>query len=320
MGNGDIKLFIKDEPHKITKIKQGRQRLISCLCFEDQIIDRLLFYPWQQSEVNNPDGCASKTGWSVIPAGYAEMLKIFIEEEKCLAVDKSAWDWTMPPWVVMAYLRIKFGQTKNKTFSYMAACFNRFREVVGPNSIMRLPTGRRLRQLTWGLMKSGWFLTLSLNSFAQDAQHVLACERMGIRISMTLWAMGDDSLIYWTLDKKLLEEYLRQLATTGCLVKFANWGREFCGFRVGGTFDKPLVEPLYPDKHKYNLAYLKPKLEKDTLLSYSLIYGLSKQTWLREFEEFCPIPMGIIQSSWARGLIDLKLYFELPPDFDLGMM
>lgn len=279
-------------------------------------MDRLLFYGWQQSEIQEPAFCASKAGWSPIPGGYAEMLALFEDEERCLAIDKTAWDVTMPGWVVLAYLAVKLRQVRTVTPDYVHQVVNRFLEVVGPRAVLRLPDGRRLRQKQWGLMKSGWFLTLSLNSFAQAAQHELACLRLKIIKSPLLWAMGDDSLIYWDLAKDVVSSYMGQLAKTGCLIKHFKFEREFCGFRVFGTIANPIVNPLYEDKHKFNLSFLKKKVEWETTLSYTLIYALSDSQWIRRIHNRFDIPIGYMQRAWAKGLIELNIKFEIPDIFE----
>lgn len=311
----DIKMFVKDEPHKQGKIAAGRHRLISCLAFEDQMVDRILFYAWQRSEVDDYSACASKAGWAPIPGGYAEMLASFPEEEKSLAIDKTAWDWTMPEWVVVVYFMVKLAQVGRPGLNYARTAWNRMRQVVGPDAYVRLPSGRRWRQSFWGMMKSGWFLTLSMNSMAQAAQHELACLRMKIPRAPLLWAMGDDSLINWTLGLDVVCEYIEHLGKTGCLIKHFKFCREFCGFRVYGTEKEPVVDPLYPGKHRFSLAYVSPKVEDETTLSYTLIYALAKNYWCVDYEHHFKVPRTSMQKAWAKGLIELRLDFAIPKEF-----
>lgn len=317
MGSGpvDIKLFIKDEPHKQEKLDTRRYRLISNISFEDQVIDRCLFLPLIQMELSDVLATASKAGWAPIPEGFKAAMMYFPIEDLCRAIDKKAWDWTFPGWVVTAFVISIMMQVKNPTWPYFCAVVNRLREVMGPRAVFRLPNGRRLRQKFWGLMKSGFFLTLVMNSRAQAIQHELALLRINVKSILRLWACGDDKLIYWTLTVEEFEQYMKELDKTGCLVKHAFNRREFCGFHITGTEDHPIVNPLYPDKHKYSLAHVDEKIESDMLLSLSLIYALSSDRWIDQYSKLCPIPPGVVQRTWAWGLTPLNIGFRIPEEF-----
>lgn len=260
------------------------------------MVDRVLFYPWLQAEIENVDKVTSKTGWSPIPEGFRVLRNCFPLTES-VAVDKTAWDWTMPGWVVKAYYQAKMAQCVNPSDEYERACQNRMREVVGPSCIIRLPSGRRLRQTSWGLMKSGWLLTLSMNSAAQYFQHALACKRLGWTV-MSMWAMGDDLLMRARIEDRDLERYQKELGRTGCLVKHALRRREFAGFYFSATE----VVPLYQDKHKFALAYVKEDLEQEVLFAYHLLYSkVDNLGWVASLRPFVKFPVGNRFKAWADG-------------------
>lgn len=238
--------------------------MIFCLSMVDQVVDRILFGPWVDTELNNVGLATSKSGWSPIPGGFRALRRLF-PRRHTFAVDKAAWDWTCPEWVARLYLLSKLSGGRTYNYRYILAASSRMVEVVGDRCVIRTPAGYRLRQLEFGIMKSGWLLTLSLNSAAQLYQHVVAAFRVG-DYSPYLWAMGDDTII--RLDDEFdLDEYAAELSTTGCLLKFIHNSREFMGFDFN---DDKLVVPLYQDKHKFILDYLSPDLEQETLLSYWL--------------------------------------------------
>lgn len=304
-----IKLFIKDEPHSRSKVEEGRFRLIHCLSLEDQIVDRLLFYPWVGAELRDPMAVMAKAGWAPLPAGYQAMDAIF--NDRAVAVDKTAWDWTMPEWVVRAYVDVKLSQIRNSSPLYEWLVWRRLWYILGPGTTFRMYDGRVYRQTYWGLMKSGWFLTLSMNSMAQGLQHILAWRRMGRLDKLPqLWAMGDDTVLTEFTDHA---GYWRALETTGCIVKKVETSREFAGFRISGSGPSVSVTPLYPDKHRFVLKYVKPELEQEVLLSYSLIYALSSDDWFhREAAQYAEFPIGPMQRMWAKGLSELKILSALP--------
>ncbi|APG75836.1 hypothetical protein 2 [Hubei sobemo-like virus 6] len=210
----------------------------------------------------------------------------------------------MPDWVVEAYFRARLAQCSNSDQRYEKLCWNRMMCVVGPGAVLRLPDGQRLRQTCVGFMKSGWLLTLSMNSAAQFFQHVVAWRRSGYDLSSLpyMWAMGDDMLLRWEEGYKL-EPYVAMLATTGCIVKHAVWSREFAGYAFKGDG----VSPLYPAKHKFTLSYVKEEVEQELLLSYHLLYALDPNSWLPAVREHCRFPVGRMFRMWAMGLIELEM-------------
>lgn len=303
---------MKDEPHKLTKLATDRYRLISCLAVEDQIIDRMLFSQWFEGEIANLDRVTSKTGWGPLPGGYLAIQQVFPESES-IAVDKTAWDWTLPDWVVLVYLVLKITQTGGLTETFVRIVLARFAEVVGPLAVLRTPEGRRFRQLFWGFMKSGWLLTLSLNSVGQISQHLLAWLRLRRDDPPPLvWAMGDDKLMRWLCSLEELEAYVRELSQTGCLVKHALRRREFAGF----LFEGNRVEPLYAGKHKYIVAMSKEEELPQLLVSYACLYALSGPSWFDELKEEVAQYVSLSTVKlWAMGLVEMRLLKSLPVQF-----
>lgn len=272
------------------------------------MVDRALFFPWYDSEISDYSRCTAKAGWSIIPEGYRSFADTF-PEGRSVAVDKSLWDWTMPDWVVEAYFDLKLSQVRNPTQPYVRACWNRMQEVLGPDCVIQLPTGSVYRQCVTGMMKSGWLLTLSMNSMAQDFQHRLAWGRAGFTTPQPLiWAMGDDTIMAWGGTDEDLRRYSESLSTTGCIVKFVHRSREFAGFSVSGGVSHPRVEPLYPEKHKYMLKYVKPEMEQMVLGQLALLYALAGESWFDQVKSNADFPIGPAQVQWAKGTLSLRLY------------
>lgn len=303
-----IKFFIKDEPHKAEKVAEGRLRLIHCFGLVDQMVDRILFLPWQGVEVRNPMATTQKAGWSPFPGGYQRLEREF-PLDLSFAVDKTAWDWTVPGWIIGAYVSMKLAQIHGEVSEeYLRCVWGRLYCVVGPGARFRMPSGVEWRQLHWGLMKTGWLLTLSLNSAAQAFQHALTCLRMNMDFMPHIWAMGDDTIV--RLKDMDLNQYEQLMSTTGCIVKKIVKSREFSGFYFHGNDH---VEPLYGAKHRFILNYLSPDLEQETLLSYCLLYALHTPDWTNVFRSRLNRALGPAAELWAKGLAPLNISFELPP-------
>lgn len=309
----NIKLFIKDEPHKLSKAEIGRWRLISAQSLVDQMVDRVLFYSWVQTEIVDHFSVTSKGGWSPIPAGYQRLMAEF-PLGTTVAVDKSMWDWTMPPWVVWEYLFAKTRATPDISDLTFWLWARRFYHVLGPGATIRMPTGVVWKQDCWGLMKSGFYLTLSLNGAAQMFQHALAWWRMGKRtLPPRIWTMGDDTLS--RMRPTDIEEYKEQLATTGCLVKMVETAREFAGYRFDGRgLADASVVPLYERKHQFLMQHVEPDQEKQVALAFSLLYALAPPGWHNVACARAGVTQGPTQRMWAKGLITLDL-LEIIPDW-----
>lgn len=241
-------------------------------------------------------------------------------KDSSLAVDKTQWDWTMPGWVIRAYVEKKLAQMTVETGDpfvsvYKWIVWQRLAEVLGPNSRFRMSNGLEWIQEVWGLMKSGWILTLSLNSDAQHSQHCVAwmrfCNETGRELGTPpmCWAMGDDILMKADLTDEEVEQFKFWLESTGCLVKKIERNREFCGF----TFhSNDRVEPLYPDKHQFILRSLEGKVEQETLLSYELLYAMSSQIWLDSVSHRKNFALGPMARLWAKGLVQLEILDCVP--------
>lgn len=277
------------------------------------MVDKAIFYPWFGVEVNNPSRVTSKAGWAPLPGGYQMMGEVF--DANAVAVDKTAWDWTMPEWVIRAYVDMKQGQCKDWDDRYAWIVWRRLWFVLGPGTTFRMSDGIVYRQMYWGAMKSGWLLTLSMNSAAQAFQHSLAWTRMGRPGKLPkVWAMGDDTLL---TSFPWLGEYWRSLETTGCLVKKIERNREFAGFVLTGNGSAYQVTPLYPDKHRFVLKHCGEQ-EQEILLSFSLIYALSADRWFHEqAAHYADFSVGAPQILWAKGLTQLQLFENLPAWTDL---
>lgn len=276
----------------------------------DQVIDRILYLPMVGVETREPMLGVNKAGWAPFPGGY-QRLKTAFPEDASLAVDKTAWDWTMPGWCVEAYFKVKLSQCSNLSDRYVRLCHARSSYVVGPRARIVMPDGLSYRQVEWGLMKSGWLLTISMNGLAQCFQHCLAWHRMGSHISAPpMWALGDDSLVKWYGHD--LDLYLAQLRQTGCIVKHGLLRREFAGF----LYKSNSVEPLYPERHKMTLKYCAQGNEQDLLVCMTMMYALASERWIDAYiTKYAGIDLRAACRAWARGLLDLKVLEGIPADW-----
>jgi hypothetical protein len=255
----------------------------------------------------------SKTGWSPLPNGFRDYL---IEMEgHGLATDCSAFDWTWKSWMVTEVLKSKLVQcrsTSEHLAIYKRVVFLRFSQVLGPHTLVTLPNGETYRQDFWGFMKSGWFLTISLNGDCQVLCNVLAWVRYWRKQNQPpppfppIWVMGDDVRLRLPPEFNI-PDFVEQLTSTGLRIKDWSLRNEFAGFSFSGRLGKATVEPLYPTKHKFILAYTGPDQIRDSVTQMSMLYALSESDWLSPLqEEYVPYSPEVFK-AWAYGLPCAKL-------------
>lgn len=271
------------------------------------MVDRWLFSDWLDAEISAVSHITSKSGWAPFPEGYKEFRNAFRNE--VLATDCRAFDWTFPDWVVLQLYKIRCDQCLNQDAAYFRAVKRRYMEVLGPDAVVRLPSGKRLRQCVYGIMKSGWLRTISDNSAAQFIINVIAWCRLTGEPFPPFWAMGDDVIMEW-LGKIDVEEFVRILNSLGVVIKSYNYERGFAGFKFEREGGVDYVTPLYPGKHRFLLNHYGE--DPDVILSYSLIYSMARDSELtRYLDRNCKFPRSYLR-SWATGLVRCHLNPAVP--------
>lgn len=261
-----VRLFVKPEAHKQSKLDSHRYRLISSVSVIDQILDHMLFGVMNQNMIDNYMLIPSKVGWSPYKGGWK-----IVPAGKMVATDKSAWDWTVKDWLVKAELAVRIYLCRNKGGQLFAlwkryALF-RYNKLYTEN-IFVTSGGDFLRQLQPGVVKSGCVNTIATNSIMQVLIHHRACIDID-EAPKLLWAMGDDTLQYPQDD---MQKYCKALSNY-CMLKEYQMKTEFAGneFNIGAN-----VEPLYRAKHMFNLLHVDPKVAPDLCFAYALLYHRSK--------------------------------------------
>jgi len=260
----DIKVFVKQEPHKLTKIRDGMFRLISAVSLMDTLIDRILFAWIARAQLDSVGHTPCLVGWSPVRGGWRAIVNRFGNSAvNCL--DRSAWDWTVQDYLVDMWVLFLENLPVNAPEWWIKMMKLRFK-ILFEEAWFRFEDGTRVKQETKGVMKSGCYLTILLNSLSQSLLHYIANSRCGYPMEKNQpYSIGDDTVqeaMDWLL------EYVIQLEKLGVIVKGAkvqHWV-EFAGF----CFDGKTCYPAYWQKHLFNLQHTK-RLE-ETLQSYQYLY------------------------------------------------
>lgn len=270
------------------------------------MVDRWLFTSWFELEVAHHDSIPNKTGFSILPGGFTQLPATF--QHATLATDFSSYDWTLPEWVVKDVLQSRYDQFaryhSNPYFQiYWAAVETRFSQVVGPDCLVEMPDGTIFQQLVWGIMKSGWLLTLSVNG-----QGVLLLVAAAWRMTFpgkplpVVWTMGDDMIMEWPANQST-ESFIQCLNSFGVIVKSSTAAKEFAGFR----FAPNKVQPCYEQKHEFIWCHTPGDELQELADAYSLLYSLSEEGFgevVRDYQSLSPA----LLRSWALNLYDGELF------------
>lgn len=225
---GLVRLFVKREPHKLSKIEEKRFRLISSVGIVDQIIGQILFRPLDEFELDNYHSLPVKVGMTTTNGDLYKVMS-WLGKGPYVDIDKSAWDWTVPEWLfdmhaeVRARLFEKFGQR-----DLALAVRNYYKALKHP--YLCLSDGETFR-LPFPIQLSGGVSTLSDNSRSSLFLRLVYDQLCGKEIDFhSLIALGDDTNEVLPAN---LEHYLAWLKSQGLTTKVSSptyslFDLEFC--------------------------------------------------------------------------------------------
>jgi hypothetical protein len=254
-----VKLFVKDEPHKYSKIEEGRLRLIFSVSAIDNVVARLLCSLQNETEINDWENIPHKPGMGLNDSGLSTLTRN-VEEGSLLGpiseADVKGWDWSVQLWELNSDCdrRIDLCGARGTVYERILRahyyCISR--------KVMVLSNGVMFQQLRPGLMPSGWYNTSGTNSFMRCLDHYMVVEMYNRITSSWPWpkriiqawviAMGDDTVERFVPGAKGLYKELGKTVDMYKEVKSSNF--EFCSTRffdgVGCpvNIDKQLVKIL----------------------------------------------------------------------------
>lgn len=270
---GWIKMFIKHEPHKLAKVKQGRYRVISSVSLVDTVIDRMLFPGlYDRAVARAYDGSPIAVGWSYI-GGIGFLSK---KIKNPYAVDMSSWDWTVTDWMAGCAWHIMDRFCVNADERWRRITAHRLSALFRATFV--LPSGTVVEQIRSGIVKSGSWFTLFLNSVLQLLVDEVVMERHPEARRAFRYFMGDDTI----KEDHLLPDdvYLAELSGLGLIAKLAHREFEFCGMMIDSA------SPQYRAKHLWTLDHCCPDVLSETLASYRLLYHQSTNPADIPFKKF----------------------------------
>lgn len=263
-----FRVFTKQEAHKRSKVESGRWRLIFAAPLHFQVVGQMLYSDLNDLECSMWGELPSVHGFYPVHGNWKWKKRKWDSEGYNTSMDKSGWDINAPGWVfeVSSDLRERLQEGASETWLRLhrqmsAIAYSRSRLVFGD--------GSAFIQTTDGIMKSGLVNTISDNSRAQVALHILACKRAGRDYEPLPEACGDD-----TLSPDFDDDYLEKVQQGGCLVKECSMqvDQKFVGtiFRHTG----PVPEKV--EKHLATYQFMREEVVAEALDSYCHIYAHSE--------------------------------------------
>lgn len=291
-----IKVFVKPEPHKLKKIEEGRLRLISSVSLVDTMVDRVLFGWLQRKALTVVGKAPCLCGWTPLNGGWRYIYERF-GNKPVACLDKSAWDWTVQPYLVDLWLAFIKDMAVCPAQWWIKAIEVRF-EALFDKATFQFRDGTHAMQQGKGLMKSGCFLTLLLNSVGQSLIHYLAMAKLGLDPMLNQpVVIGDD-----TVQKSFPEllEYVIAIGTLGVKVKgfkVQNWV-EFIGFE----WENGVCVPAYKQKHLFKTQY--EEISK-IIEAYQMLYANEPKMF--EYMQQLAVSVDsalVVSSSEAKGVMN----------------
>nr|QJI53813.1 MAG: hypothetical protein 2 [Solemoviridae sp.] len=231
------------------------------------MVDRMLFQNIFDQFRKKPLVTPVAVGWNPLGSGAIYMHRLL--GGPTFDTDKKHWDWTFPHWLLfdtyVTLVGLAGWPAWRRKLAYM-----RF-EMLFERAVFSFPDGSLVAQRGKGIMKSGCYLTLLLNSLGQWFLHELCQLRLGVDIPMVCF--GDDVTQKSTEFDQYFVEFYESLGFK--LEASRHEFIEFCGFKI---FSMNRFVPAYKDKHVFMLKHLTedPVVATQTLQSYQYIYWFDK--------------------------------------------
>lgn len=294
-----LKVFVKHEPHKQRKLQEGRLRLIMSVSLIDSLVDRILFMKLMHKVVNNYRHTNIMIGWSPVQGGYRHLEALF--RGKTLSMDRKSWDWSVPHWLLLAVRDVICSLASGAPQWWIQAVHARFDCLfIDPTFIFS--DGSLGKQEQPGIMKSGCYLTILINSVAQLILHEMSLEALSIprEEAEPIVVVGDDTLQKWFSRFPECVAYWQRL---GFVVEVEEHddSPEFAGFKYNrGYF------PAYRQKHYFALAHLTTDrgVAQQTLMNYQVLYWFDRQMLMviREVARMLKMPEAEVEDSVLRAI------------------
>lgn len=239
-----VRVFVKNEPHKMEKVLQGRVRLIMSVSLIDKMIEMLISRHLCKLEIQNWRRIPSKPGIGFSDLDNKEVFEDVMSSGFPMSCsDMQGFDWSVKQWMIEdeAESEILLCANSNPMWELLL----RAKAVLESESIFQFSDGEMVQPLFKGIVNSGKLRTSRGNSWIR----VRLADLVGSRKTI---AAGDDCVE--STVPNAFEKYAALGVTckeyVPCIDSF-----EFCSriYRANGSY------PLNAEKMIMNLLHQKPE-------------------------------------------------------------
>jgi len=294
-GDADVlyRVFVKDEPHKVSKAQEDRWRLIICPPLFEQVVWSMVFGPGNDREITTVGRTPSLQGMKLSSGHWKRYVELFVADGLTVGQDKSAWDWTAHIELIRLELELR-----DRLITSGAEQKRRWRELAQKcyqgafeHPRLVLSDGQVFEQVEPGIMKSGCVNTISANSHCQVLLHILAAHRSGINPYPLPVAVGDDTLV-----NPETAPSAAALSEFGAIVKPLGNELTFVGHIFPLTARGSGPVPEYRVKHLYRYAQMADEDLMDFLESMRRLY-VHEDQWFAFWSTL--LRLGGVQSCFS---------------------
>lgn len=252
-----VRVFVKNEPHKIEKIKEGRVRLIMSVSLTDKMIEMLLSRHICKLEIANWRHLPSKPGIGFSEADNKSVYDEIMNSGLPMSyADVSGWDMNVKEWMIRdeAEGLIKLCDGQSDAWQHLM----RAKAIIECESIYQFSNGEMVMPTFKGIVNSGKLRTSRGNSFMR----VRMADLVGSRKTI---AAGDDTV------ENTVEDAAAKYRKYGIVVKDyvdVTDMFEFCSHE----YHKDLTFAVNAEKMVMNLLHQEPKNSLEfrlTMLGFS---------------------------------------------------
>lgn len=281
-----VRVFIKEEPLKRSKLADQRWRLILASSLPVQVFWHMLFDAMNDREVANAYFIPSQHGFVPVGGGWKQFFQQWRSQGKLCGVDKIAWDWSCPYWLLEAELNFRIRMGRGARMQDWTGHAQRMYKDMFVTTKLILSSGQVYEQRVPGVMKSGCVNTISTNGHCQLIAHVAFCIETHIDPHPLPSACGDDTLQHLKHDllKSVYERH-------GIGIKSISDTAEFMGHEHTSTGPKP----LYLLKHLFKMRYVPDEILPQYLDSMARMYTHAEEFSIWEhlaMENNTPLPLS----------------------------
>lgn len=282
-----VRCFVKSEPHKVEKVREGRMRLIASVSLIDKLIEMALHRVLHKTEIQNWLHIPSKPG-----IGFSKEMNDDVYEsvmEHCKVEDQaytdiSGWDWSVKEYMIRdcAEGEIRLCYNASDVWKHLV----RAEAIKESQTVYQFSDGVMVALNYNGVVNSGKYKTSRGNSWMR----VYLAHSIGAKFCI---AAGDDSVESW------VDGAQAKYALKGFTIKDyqrVETGFEFCSrwYQEGSSF------PLNADKMLMNLLH--SRIETEEQFYMALLQFTDMMEYHPEFPAYADLleTIGFVSSQGRR--------------------